>query len=175
MKLACLKHLWITTLTLVTAAQAAEILYRIDFTNGTCNTNLGVILDGHSFYDDVACVRYVCAASARSITFIECPKFVVDLTDGACYIASGKLGRYPDCCDHPECDHALVTKPTSPTVKAPVHRGVKPMQCTYERDVIQGNQPIRASTSVFLKCADEETTEGEEGNLIINSASFIIS
>ncbi|XP_037505224.1 uncharacterized protein LOC119381521 [Rhipicephalus sanguineus] len=108
-------------LMVVGEAQAADILYRMDFVNGTCDTNLGVIQDGHSFYDDIACVRYICAASVRSITFIECPKFVVDLSDGACRIASGKLGRYPECCDHPECGfHAHLSErvhPTPPRVK----------------------------------------------------------
>ncbi|KAL1427458.1 hypothetical protein MTO96_017174 [Rhipicephalus appendiculatus] len=71
--------LWIVSvvaLTVLAEAPAADILYRMDFVNGSCDTNLGVIQDGHSFYDDIACVRYICAASVRSITFIECPKFV---------------------------------------------------------------------------------------------------
>ncbi|XP_065282904.1 complement inhibitor CirpT4-like [Dermacentor albipictus] len=127
MKLASFWMVSATALIVFAEAHSAEILYRMDFANGSCITNLGTIPDGHSFYDDVACVRYICAASARSIKFIECPKFVVDLTDGVCRIASGKLGRYPECCDYPECDHNGHSSDhlTPPSVKGSHNRGGK--------------------------------------------------
>lgn len=100
---------------LVKSAESVDVLHKVTFENGRCNTNLGKKAQGETFYDDITCVKYTCASITNSIRITECPKFIVDLSSGKCRILPGRSGRYPVCCDRPVCGKGIIPKGGSAT------------------------------------------------------------